>query len=174
MPARCWRWRSPLERPSACEESSIQLRDIPESNREWQEGSAVIPAPASTVRHWLTAYDEWRQIFPDMESVQPLGSDAQRRDVVRFRSKYAGRTIVMHQAISPSLLVYEGWGPNVHTQGRVYVIPLGADQTRVIMQNTAEVHGLAGIFATKGLKRSRAFQAIRGHLGALLDAASAR
>jgi hypothetical protein len=152
----------------------IQLQDIPGTDREWQEASAVVDAPAREVQHWLTAYEEWRQLFPDIEWVQRLGIDKDGRDVVRFRSRYAGRTITMHQSISPQLLVYEGWGPNVHTQGRVYVIDLGSARTRVIMQTTAEVHGLAGIFATKGLKRNRAFQALRGHLTALLDAAAAR
>jgi hypothetical protein len=158
----------------ALQSSPIELTDIPGTDREWQQGSAIVNAPASRVRHWLTAYEEWRPLFPDIEWVQRLGFDRQGRDVVRFRSRYAGRTITMHQSISPQLLVYEGWGPNVHTQGRVYVIDLGHDRTRVIMQTTAEVHGLAGVFATKGLKRNRAFQALHGHLAALLDAAAAR
>ena len=158
----------------ALQSAPIQMRDIPGTDQEWQEGQAVINAPASTVLRWLTAYEDWRAIFPDIEWAQRLGVDRQRRDVVKFRSKYAGRTIELHQAVTPSLLVYEGWGPNVHTQGRVYVIDLGGNRTRVVMQTSAEVHGLAGVFATKGLKRNRAFQAIRGHLAALLAAAAAR
>jgi hypothetical protein len=152
----------------------ITLQDIPGTDREWQEASAVIDAPPAQVRHWLTAYEEWRSIYPDMEWVQRIGTDEQGRDVVRFRSRYAGRTITMHQQVTSKMMVYEGWGPNVHSQGRTYVIDLGGDKTRVIMQTSAEVHGLAGVFATKGLKRSRAFQALRGHLTALLDAAAAR
>jgi hypothetical protein len=152
----------------------IELTDIPGTDREWQQASAVVNAPAKLVSHWLTAYEQWRQLYPDIEWVQRLGVDAEGRDVVRFRSRYAGRTITMHQSVTPKLLVYEGWGPNVHTQGRVYVIDMGRERTRVIMQTTAEVHGLAGVFATKGLKRNRAFQALRGHLAALLDAAYAR
>jgi hypothetical protein len=154
--------------------SPIELQDLPGTNREWQQASTVVNAPAPVVKHWLTAYEQWRQLFPDIEWVQRLGVDEIGRDVVRFRSRYAGRTITMHQAVTPRLLIYEGWGPNVHTQGRVYVIDMGRDRTRVIMQTTAEVHGLAGVFATKGLKRNRAFQALRGHLTALLDAAYAR
>jgi hypothetical protein len=158
----------------ALQSAPIQMRDIPGSNQEWQEGQAVINAPAPVVLRWLTQYEAWKQIFPDIEWVQRLGVDRQQRDVVKFRSKYAGRTIELHQSITPKLLVYEGWGPNVHTQGRVYIIDLGRNRTRVLMQTSAEVHGLAGVFATKGLKRSRAFQAIRGHLAALLAAAAAR
>jgi hypothetical protein len=158
----------------ALQSSPIELVDIPGTDREWQQGTAIVDAPAPLVRHWLTAYEEWRQLYPDIEWVQRLGRDQQGRDVVRFRSRYAGRTITMHQSVSPKLLVYEGWGPNVHSQGRVYIIDLGHERTRVIMQTSAEVHGLAGVFATKGLKRNRAFQALRGHLAALLDAAAAR
>jgi hypothetical protein len=152
----------------------LYVGDMPNTDQEWQEGWVVINAPPEKVRHWLTAYEEWRQIFPDIEWVQRMASDKQRRDVVRFRSKYAGRVITMHQSITPQLLVFEGWGPNVHTQGRTYVIDLGGGKTKVIMQTTAEVHGFIGVFATKGLKRSAALKAIRGHLSALLDAAAAR
>ncbi len=158
----------------AMQSSRIELRDLPGTHEEWQEGSAVIPAPRAVVLRWLTAYEEWRRIFPDVETVQRLGRDQEGRDVVRFRSRYAGRTITMHQAVTPTMLVYDGWGANVHTQGRVHLIALGPDRTRVIMQTSAEVHGLSGVFATHHLKRSRAFQAIRGHLSALLAAAGAR
>jgi hypothetical protein len=159
---------------AALQPSPIELSDLPGTDREWQQASAIVNAPAPQVVHWLTAYEEWRRLFPDIEWVQRLGTDPDGRDVVRFRSRYAGRTITMHQSVSPQLLIYEGWGPHVHTQGRVYVIALGPKRTRVIMQTSAEVHGLAGVFATKGLKRNRAFQALHGHLAALLDAAAAR
>jgi carbon monoxide dehydrogenase subunit G len=151
----------------------VALRDIPGSDGEWQEGSAIVPAPPERVVHWLTAYREWTRLFPDVEWAQVLPRDRRGRDVVRFRSRYAGRAITMHQAVTPNLLTYDGYGANIHTQGRVYVIDLGNNRSRVIMQTTSEVHGMAGVFASRKLKRTRAFQALRGHLSALIEAARA-
>jgi hypothetical protein len=159
---------------AAIQSSPIDIHDLAGTNRDWQEGMAVVDAPLDQVRHWLTAYEEWPLLFPDVQWVRRLGVDRQGRDVFRFRSRYAGRAITMHQRNAPNMLVYEGWGPNVHTQGRTYLIALTPDRTRVIMQTSSEVHGLPGVFASHKLKRERADRALRGHLQALVLAASRR
>jgi len=53
-----------------------------------------------------------------------------------------------------------------------YLVDLGDGTTRVIMQSTANVHGFWKIFATKGLKRDRAYRVTRSHLQALYDLAT--
>jgi len=42
------------------------------------------------------------------------------------------------------------------------------------MQQTNEVHGFIGLFATRSYRRRAAFAATASHLGALLDLARAR
>jgi hypothetical protein len=147
------------------------LRDLPDTDGEWQEGAAVIAAPRDQVRFWLTDYANWAKRFPDIEWAQVLPDDATSRHVIRFRSRIAEATITVHEAVSPSLLVFEGWMTMVHTQGRIHLIDLGDGTTRVIMQSTAEAHGLARLFATKRFKRERAFRVTRSHLNALLELA---
>jgi hypothetical protein len=146
----------------------IDLRDLPGTDGQWQEGAAVVSAPPSLVQEWLTDYGRWVGRFPDIAAAQQLGDDARGRRVVRFRSRLAGRTFVVHEAVTPGLLVFEGWAPNVHAQGRIWILDAGGGNTRVIMQSTAEVHGFIGLFATRGYKRKSAFAAISSHLNALI------
>lgn len=152
----------------------IDLHDLAGTDGQWQEGIALVPAPPAKVQYWLTDYDRWVGRFPDIEWSKLLGDDDRGRHIVRFRSKLAGRTFTVHERVEPGLLVFDGWAPNVHTQGRIWILDAGGGNTRVIMQSTAEVHGFIGLFATKGYRRKSAFAATRSHLGALLDLASTR
>jgi hypothetical protein len=77
-------------------------------------------------------------------------------------------------AVKPGLLVFDGWAPNVHTQGRIWILDAGGGRSRVIMQSTNEVHGFIGLFATRSYRRRAAFAATQSHLGALLHLAGAR
>jgi hypothetical protein len=153
---------------------SIVTRDVPGSDGRWQEGSTVVPAPRAEVLHWLTDYGDWPTRFPDIQYSQVLGVDSYGRQVVRFRSRIVGRPITLRSAATREGVVFEGAGANVHTQGKIWVTELGPEQTQVIMQSTAEVHGLAGAFASQGFKRDRAFRKIRADLSALLNLAHAR
>jgi superfamily I DNA/RNA helicase len=155
-------------------DDAIALHDLDKSHGQWQEGVAIVPAPWQTVQSWLTDYVHWADRFPDIEWAQPLGDDARGRHVVRFRSRLAGRTFVIHEAVGPHLLVFEGDAPNVHAQGRIWILDDGDGRARVLMQSTAKVHGFIGLFATQGYKRRSAFAATRSHLRALLDLAHAR
>lgn len=153
---------------------AIALHDLPGTDGVWQEGEALVPAPWQTVQGWLTDYAHWVGRFPDIASAEQLPDDAQGRHVIRFASRLAGRTFVVHEAVRPHLLVFDGWAPHVHTQGRIWILDAGDGRSRVLMQSTAEVHGFIGLFATRGYKRKSAFAATRSHLGALLDLARAR
>jgi hypothetical protein len=150
----------------------IELRDLPGTRGEWQEGEAVIPAPRDQVRYWLTDYGNWPRRFPDIGWSTVLPDDAQGRHVVRFSSHIVDAIITVHEEVRPDLLVFSGTAPYTHTQGRIYLIDLGDGTTRVLMQSSAEVHGFWKIFATKGLKRDRAYRVTRSHLQALHDLAT--
>jgi hypothetical protein len=153
---------------------AIALHDLDGSGGQWQEGVAVVPAPWPDVEGWLTDYANWSRRFPDIEWAQQLADDNRGRHVIRFRSRLAGRSFLIHEAVTPHLLVFEGDAPNVHTQGRIWILDAGDGRSRVLMQSTAEVHGFIGLFATHGYKRRSAFAAARSHLGALLALARAR
>ena len=68
---------------------------------------------------------------------------------------------------TPREITYTGGGKNVDVQGKIEMRPIDAKRTEVVMQSTANVHGLSGAFASKGLKRDRAFKKLRADLGAL-------
>jgi hypothetical protein len=148
--------------------TSIALHDLPGSGGEWQEGVALVAAPPALVQGWLTDYGRWVGRFPDIDAAQYLGADARGRHVVRFHSRLAHRTFVVREAVRPGLLVFEGWAPNVHIQGRIWIRDVGDGSSRVFMQSTAEVHGFIGLFATRGYRRKSAFAATASHLNALI------
>jgi hypothetical protein len=152
---------------------TIALHDLPGTAGEWQEGVAIVPAPPAEVQGWLTDYERWVGRFPDIDAAKHLGVDARGRHVVRFHSRLAGRVFVVHEAVQPGLLVFDGWAPNVYTQGRIWILDAGGGSSRVIMQSTAQVHGFIGLFATRGYKRKSAFAAITSHLNALISLARA-
>jgi hypothetical protein len=154
--------------------SAIALHDLDGSDGRWTEGVAIVAAPIARVHEWLTDYARWVGRFPDMKSAQYLGDDERGRHIVRFHSYLANRTFTIHESVAPNLLVFDGWAPNVHTQGRIWILDNGDGRTRVIMQQTNEVHGFIGLFATRSYRRRAAFAATRSHLGALLDLAASR
>lgn len=151
---------------------TIDLRPVPGSHGHWEEGSVVVPASARMVRDWLTDFRAWPLRFPDIESVTLLGRTEDGRIQVRFRSSIVGRPITVRVRVTPNGLVYNGEGKNVTTQGRVYLIPLGPERTRVTMQATSDVSGFLSIFATERLKRERTREKLRSDLNALVDLAA--
>ncbi len=154
--------------------SAIDLHDLPGTDGRWTEGVAIVPAPPALVYDWLTDYAHWPAHFGDMAWAQYLGDDEHGRHIVRFHSNLANRTFTIHEAVQPDLLVFDGWAPNVHTQGRIWILDAGGGRTRVIMQSTNESHGFVGLFATRGYRRRAAFTATALYLRALLDLAAAR
>jgi len=154
--------------------AALDLHDLPGTDGRWTEGIALVDAPPSRVYEWLTDYSRWKGRFPDMAWAQYLGDDERGRHIVRFHSYLANRTFTIHEAVRPDLLVFDGWAPNVHTQGRIWILPAEGGRTRVVMQQTNEVHGFVGLFATRNYRRRAAFAATASHLGALLRLAATR
>jgi hypothetical protein len=145
----------------------IELSDLPGTDGNWQEGRAVIAAPRAAVHRWLTEYARWAERFTDIRWAEVLPDDERGRHVIRFSSRIADHVLTVHEAVSDELLVFEGWAPYLHTQGRIYLLDRGDGTTLVLMQSTAEAHGIARLFATKSLKRKRAYQVTTSHLQSL-------
>jgi len=145
----------------------IELRDLPDTDGNWQEGRAIIAAPRAAVHRWLTEYARWAERFTDIRWAEVLPDDERGRHVIRFSSRIADHVLTVHEAVTDALLVFEGWAPYLHTQGRIHLLDRGDGTTLVLMQSTAEAHGIARLFATKGLKRKRAYQVTTSHLQSL-------
>ena len=146
--------------------AGIETRDVAGSNGNWQEGSATIAAPLAEVRGWLTDFEHWPQRFPDVTAAKVLARSGDSA-TLRFRSKTIGRELTIKLRWTEREINYVGAGKNVNVQGKIALTPKGDGATQVIMQSTADVHGLSGAFATQGLKRDRAFKKLRADLGAL-------
>lgn len=153
-------------------EAHIVLRDLPGTHGEWQEGEAVIPAPRDQVHAWLVDYKNWPKRFPDIGWAMVLPDDPDGRHVVRFSSHIVDAIITVHEEVRPDRLVFWGTAPYTRTQGRIHLIDLGDGTTRVLMQSSADVRGFFKMFATKRLKRDRAYRVTRSHLQALYDLAT--
>lgn len=162
-----------LVAPLAFAQQSIRLGDIPGSDGNWQYGETIVEAPADLVQRWFSEADLWSRRFPDTEWAQPLGTDAQGRKVVKFRSRVIGRPLTLHLTESRGLIAYDGEGKGITTQGKIFVQPLGPRRTRVIMQSSSQVHGAAGIFASKKVRRDRAFKKFRADLSAVIGMSNA-
>ncbi|HEY2746422.1 MAG TPA: SRPBCC family protein [Polyangia bacterium] len=155
-----------LAAPALAAGDKIEVGDVAGSDGNWQQGRAVIDAPLDEVRGWLVDFEHWPTHFPDVTSAKVL---AHGRDTakLRFASRVIGRELTIDLHWTAREISYRGAGKNVDVQGKITLAPEGDRRTSVVMQSTANVHGLAGAFATKGLKRDRAFKKLRADLGAL-------
>jgi hypothetical protein len=157
----------PLPGDATWSRATIETRDLPGTDGQWQEGAAVIRAPRSEVLRWLTDYPMWPRRFRDISSAVVLGDDERGRHRVRFRSRIAGAEITVAEEVSPALLVFDGVAWFAFTQGRIHLIDLGDGTTRVLMQSTSQPRGIAKLFATKGMRRDRSWKVARSHLESL-------
>src|SRR5262249_28719753 len=145
----------------------IVTRDVAGSDGSWQEGRAVVAAPIGEVRSWLLDLDNWPKHFPDVPYSKVLARPGPDNATVRFRSKVAGRELTINMRWNAREITYRGFGKNVNVQGKIFLRPLDATHTEVLMQSTADVHGLVGALASPGVKRSKAFKKLRSDLAAL-------
>jgi carbon monoxide dehydrogenase subunit G len=142
----------------------VRVGDLPGTNQDWQEGQVVVAAPAAEVQRWFTDASQWAARFPDDSDVRDYGRMADGRHVVRFHSNALGRTLTVAMTEQPGLITYEGKGKDVKTHGKIYIQPLGPSLTRITMQTTGELHGIAGVFGTENMKRSRALKKLSSDL----------
>lgn len=145
----------------------IVLREVPGTNGEWHEGIAIVSAPAATVRQWQLDVRRWPQLYPDTTSAELLGTLPNGEILARFKSTIVGRTLTLRMRPTPSGYTYTGHGRDVTTQGRAYFIPLSANQTRVVLQSTSQLHGAARFFIGAEGKRKRAYRKLASDLQAL-------
>jgi hypothetical protein len=148
---------------------SIDLHDLPGTDGNWQEGVAVVAAPATQVRGWLTDYDHWPELFSDITEAKQLGRTEDGRAVVRFYSRIAGRMLTISERETEWGLEYEGGSRHVNFRGKIFIEVVDPQTTRVRMQSTSDVHGMLAPFVTRGMKRSKAFDVTRSDLRSLLD-----
>jgi hypothetical protein len=146
----------------------IVVGELPGTHGQWVYGEAVVAAPSTVVQRWLGDVPAWSKRYPDVQWAQSLGTNKAGEHIVRFRSSIIGRTVTLRMREAPGRITYEGEAKNVTTRGRIFVDAIDASNTRVTLQSTAEVHGLAGVFATQSLKRQRAQQKIRSDLTTLV------
>jgi len=151
----------------------IRTGDVAGSDGNWQEARAVIDAPIAEVRGWLVDFDRWPQRFGDVQSAKTL-SRSGNSAVVRFRSRIVGRDMTIRVHWTQDAIDSFGQGKNVEAQSKIRLRAVDDAHTEVVMQSSADVHGLAGAFASQGIKRQRAFKKLRADLGSLEKLASAR
>jgi hypothetical protein len=145
----------------------ISVGDLPGSDGRWQVGEVTVAAPAPQVQRWLVEAGQWPERFPDVAWAQVNGVTPDGRSVIHFHSRIVGRTMTIQLRDRPGLISYDGFGKDVTVQGRIYVSATGPATTHVIMQSSADVHGLAGAFASQNMRRTRAFKKLRSDLTAL-------
>jgi polyketide cyclase/dehydrase/lipid transport protein len=151
----------------------IRTTDVAGSDGNWQEARSVIDAPLAEVHGWLVDFDHWPQHFGDIQWAQTLSKRGDTA-VIRFRSRIIGRVMTMGVGWNRDAIDYRGRGKNVYAQGKIRLRPLDGGHTEVVIQSSADVHGLAGAFATKGLKRQRAFKKMSADLASLEKLAGGR
>jgi hypothetical protein len=146
--------------------SRVLVRDL--APPHWREGSVVVHAPVSEVRQWMKDYNRWPDRFPDIESAKVVSKE-NGVTTVRTRSRILGRELTLRfRDVTENEQVYDGQGPSVTVQGKNYFESLGPNETRVIMQTDAEVHGALAAFASESTQRKHAFKKLKADLGALL------
>ncbi len=150
----------------------VVVGDLPGSGGHWQAGEVTVAAPADEVQRWFTDVERWPARFPDDLSARELGRTPDGRRVAELRSRALGRTLTLRLREEPGLIVYDGAGKDVTTQGKIYITPVAPGVTRVIMQTTGELHGAAGAFAGEGTKRKRAIKKLSADLNALVALAN--
>jgi uncharacterized membrane protein len=151
----------------------IQVGDLAGSRGSWQEAKSVIDAPVADVQEWMGDVAQWPQRFSDVTSVHILGKQG-NATTLRFHSKIIGRDLTITTRAAGDLISYDGFGKDVTTQGKIFMRPIDARHTEVILQSTSEVHGALGAFASKGMKRKRAFAKMTSDLKSLEAMAGGR
>jgi hypothetical protein len=157
---------------TAQELNRVAIGDLPGTNGAWQRGEVVVAAPAAEVQRWLSDTSAWPNRFPDVEWSRQLGTTADGRRIVRFRSRTIGRPITVRIREQPGLLSYEGEGKDVTTRGKNYVERVDDRRTRVVLQTTSDVHGALGAFVSNDSKRDRERRKLAADLDALVKLSS--
>lgn len=145
----------------------IETRDVAGTNGTWHEGHAVIDAPIDEVRGWLTDFERWPQNFPDVKWAKVLSRQGSDGAVMKFHSDIIGRDLTLNLRWNARSIVYRGVGKNVDVQGKVLLTRVGRGRTDVVLQSTADVHGIVGALASKATRRARAYKKLRSDLASL-------
>jgi hypothetical protein len=148
--------------------NQVQVGDLPGTNGRWQQGVVTVSAPPDLVQRWLTEAAQWPARFPDDAWARDLGQAPDGRRQVQFHSNVLGKTVTVRMDEKPGLIVYDGSGKGVWTQGKIFVEPAGRG-TRVIMQTTGDLKGLGGALVPDSLKRKRVRKKLASDLNAVIQ-----
>lgn len=151
----------------------IQMGDLAGSRGKWQEAKSVIDAPVADVREWMGDVAHWPERFSDVTTVRILAKQG-NATTLRFHSKIIGRDLTITTRSAGDTITYDGFGKDVTTQGKIFMRPIDDRHTEVILQSSSEVHGALGAFASKGMKRKRAFAKMSSDLKSLEAMAGGR
>lgn len=134
--------------------SEVAVRDMPDTDGQWQEARAIIDAPPEAVRRWLGELEYWPARFRDVQAIRVLSRNG-RSTRVAMRSRILGREMVLEVWRTPRGFFYKSHDHHVQALGRTYVTATPDGRTDVIMQATADVSGLVGILAPGSMIRDR-------------------
>jgi carbon monoxide dehydrogenase subunit G len=149
----------------------VRVGDLPGSDGRWQVGEVTVAAPPERVQSWLSDATRWSARFPDDKWARDLGRAPDGRRVAQMSSRLLGRTMTLYLDERPGLIVYAGSGKGVTTQGKVFIEPVAAGGTRVIMQTSGELHGATGALVSESMKRKRALKKLSADLNAIVQLA---
>jgi hypothetical protein len=150
---------------TAAPQDQIVVGDLPGTNGVWQRGEATVAAPRAEVQSWFSDVSSWPQRFSDVQWAKDLGTSNGVK-TVQFKSKIIGRPLTIHVREQPGLIVYTGEGKGVTTQGRLYFQALGPNQTRTILQTTADLHGPLKVLIGENGRKQRARKKLHSDLAA--------
>ena len=131
----------------------VAVRDVPGSNKHWQEARAIVDAPPETVKHWIGDIEYWPARFRDVKETRVLSRNGNKMRVVVKSS-------IMHELtldveVKEDGVFYSANDPHVKAWGRIFITPTADGRTDVIMQTAANVTGFIGMLAPKSIIRDR-------------------
>jgi hypothetical protein len=168
----CSSARATFDQPAPGE---ISVRDLPGcSDRSWQEARAIIDAPAERVHRWLTDFENWPLLYPDVQAVEVIGRSGDETILrVHYRS-YGNRVFTIHARITADGIYSSSHDHDIVASNRIFVTPVGAGRTDVIMQSSARVTGLLGAFVGRSMVRERQREKLVSDLRSLARLAHGR
>jgi hypothetical protein len=138
----------------APEPGEVAVRDLPGTQRRWQEARTIVEAPPEVVRRWLTEYEFFTGRFHDVQQVEVLERNGNRVRMF-LRSRIIGRPMIVDSEQVPEGIFYTAHDGGIGAAGRIFLTPVEGGRTDVIMQTTGHVGGVLGAFVPNGTMRSR-------------------
>ena len=131
----------------------VAVRDVPGSNRHWQEARSIVDAPPETVKHWIADVEYWPARFHDVKETRVISRTGNKMRV--FVKSSIMHDLTLDVEVKDDGVFYSANDPHVKAWGRIFITPTADGRTDVIMQTAANVTGFIGMLAPKGIIRDR-------------------